>query len=309
MRSVTASTFEGTDAIKREWKQASCRRRTPQHTTRGKDLNGRDCAGATRRRRICAPDPRRRPKQTKLRGVGATRRHRGPHPQDEALFSESVRDTLRAAVRDLSWLRGRGYAEPSAIKLVGDRYQLRARQRVAVGRSACPDDARNQRRSRRIDTELVSGQSLELDGLNVLTTIEVALAGGVLLLGRDECVRDMASFHGNYRLVHETEPGVRILLDVLSALRPSGVRIFIDRPVSNSGRLAGVIRAQAEGLGFAVEAVLSDRVDAILKSSTHIVATADSAILDACGPWLNLARLAVERHRDEIERFWLVDLS
>jgi len=241
--------------------------------------------------------------------VPDTRRHRGPHPQDAALFSEEIHGTLRHAVRDLSWLRTHGYAEPSALKLVGDRYQLRARQRVAVGRCACPDRAMAQRESRRMKPEAVEGTVLELDGLNVLTTVEVALAGGVLLLGRDGCMRDMASFHGNYRLVRETERAVEIVLGVLDWLRPSEVRIYLDRPVSNSGRLASTIRTAAMEHSANVEAILSSRVDEILKASSGVVATADSAILDACGPWLNLARVAVEQHRPELDRFWLLDLA
>ena len=238
-----------------------------------------------------------------------TRRHRGPHPQDVDMFSEETRETLRQAVYDLSWLRTQGYAEPSAIKLVGDRYQLRARQRVAVGRCACADRAMAQRESRRIEPQAVEGLALELDGLNVLTTIEVALAGGVLLMGRDGCVRDMASFHGNYRLVQETEHAVEILLGVLDSMRPSEVRIYIDRPVSNSGRLADTMRKAAERHSVSVDAVLSDRVDETLKTSTVVVATADSAILDACGRWVNLARTAVEQQRAELERIWLLNLA
>jgi len=241
--------------------------------------------------------------------VPDTRRHRGPHPQDAHLFSEEIHETLRQAVRDLSWLRTHGYAEPSALKLVGDRYQLRARQRVAVGRCACPDQAVAQRESRRMKPQALEGMVLELDGLNVLTTVEVALAGGVLLLGRDGCMRDMASFHGNYRLVRETERAVEILLGVLDWMRPSEARIYIDRPVSNSGRLANTIRTAAKEHSVMVEAILSDRVDETLKASAGAVATADSAILDACGPWVNLARAAVEEHRLELDRFWLLDLA
>ncbi len=225
------------------------------------------------------------------------------------MFSEEARETLRQAVHDLSWLRTQGYAERSAIKLVGDRYQLRARQRVAVGRCACPDAAMSERESRRLKPQAVGGIALELDGLNVLTTIEVALAGGVLLMGRDGCMRDMASFHGNYRLVQETEHAVEILLGVLDSMRPSAVCIYIDRPVSNSGRLADAIRRAAERYTVSVEAVLSNRVDETLKTSTVVVATADSAILDACGRWVNLACIAVEEHRTELKRFWLVDLT
>jgi hypothetical protein len=53
----------------------------------------------------------------------------------------------------------------------------------------------------------------------------------------------------------------------------------------------------------------ADRVDETLKASTAVVATADSAILDRCGDWVNLARLAIEGHRAELDPLWLLDLS
>lgn len=241
--------------------------------------------------------------------MGDSRRHRGPHPLDEQLFSEEALGLLRSGAQDLSWLRSRGYAERSALKLVGDRYQLRRRQRVAVARCACSDQAQTLRASRRCDPEEVLGRPLAIDGLNVITTIEVALAGGVLLLGKDQCMRDMASFHGSYRLVKETERAVGILIDVVESVRPSETRLYIDRPVSNSGRLAETVRKAAASARSNIEALTSDRVDETLKASDAVVATSDSAILDACGDWVNLARLAVERHCSEKSRLWLLDLS
>jgi hypothetical protein len=156
---------------------------------------------------------------------------------------------------------------------------------------------------------MMNARRLLVDGLNVITTIEVALAGGVLLLGRDSCLRDMASFHGSYRLVQETGRAVEILIDVVDSLRPSEVTVYIDRPVSNSGRLAEIVRTTASGKGSRMQATTADRVDELLKASTAVVASADSAILDKCGGWLNLARTAVERHRSELEPLWLLDLS
>jgi hypothetical protein len=153
------------------------------------------------------------------------------------------------------------------------------------------------------------GRPLVIDGLNVITTIEVALAGGVLLMGRDACVRDMASFHGSYRLVQETERAVAILVDLVESMKPSEVIVYIDRPVSNSGRLAEIIRTTAAAQGSSLAAMTADRVDETLKASTAVVATADSAILDRCGDWVNLARLAIERHRAELDPLWLLDLS
>ena len=155
----------------------------------------------------------------------------------------------------------------------------------------------------------MQGRSLVIDGLNVITTIEVALAHGVLLLGRDGCMRDMASFHGSYRLVEETDRAVCVLVEVLESMRLSAVTVYIDRPVSNSGRLAEVVRRTAAAKQFQIEARTADAVDETLKASDAVVATADSAILDQCGDWLNLARIAIERHRDELAPLWLLDLS
>jgi hypothetical protein len=139
------------------------------------------------------------------------RRHRGPHPEDARLFAGDRAGPLRAAVRDLSWLLSRGYAERSAVKLVGDRYRLRQRQRVAVMRSACGDSARDARRARELGADALGGRALDLDGYNVLTSVEAALAGGVLLLARDGCLRDMASMHGHYRRVEETAVAVDLI--------------------------------------------------------------------------------------------------
>lgn len=155
----------------------------------------------------------------------------------------------------------------------------------------------------------MNARDLLIDGLNVITTIEVALAGGVLLLGRDACLRDMASFHGSYRLVQETDRAVQILVDVVDSLQPSQVMVYIDRPVSNSGRLAEIVRMTADRNGSCIQAATADRVDEILKASTAVVASADSAILDECGDWLNLARISVDRFRAELDPLWLLDLQ
>jgi len=166
-----------------------------------------------------------------------------------------------------------------------------------------------ERALRRSAASEVCGKPLMIDGFNVITTIEVALAGGVLLLGQDQCMRDMASYHGNYRLVRETERAVEILVELIESLQAAKTVVYVDRPVSNSGRLAKTIRDASALRGMAVEAITADGVDEVLKTSPAVVATADSAILDRCGQWINLARLAVERHRTELDPLWLIDLS
>ena len=69
-----------------------------------------------------------------------------------------------------------------------------------------------------MDAEQLRGAALWLDGYNVLTTIEAALAGGVILAARDGTYRDMASMHGSYRKVAETLPALELLGRTIAAL-------------------------------------------------------------------------------------------
>lgn len=230
------------------------------------------------------------------RGIAVpdTRKHRGPHPEDAALFHPDRHPALTEAVRDLSWLMSRNYALPSALKLVGDRRQLTDRQRTAVLRCACSDAALARRTERRTSLETRRGKPLHLDGYNVLTTVEAALGRGVLLRGRDGCYRDMASLHGSYRKVEETLPALHAIGDVLDAAGVTPCRWYLDRPVSNSGRLKGIMNETARGRSWPWEVELVHDPDPILADAEDIVATADSGILDRCRGWVNLARTVID---------------
>src|SRR5689334_8099531 len=170
------------------------------------------------------------------------RTHRGPHPEDHEVFGKEFQDTLREATSDLCWLLDRGYAHRSSIKLVGDRYALRERQRTAVLRCACLSSESKGRREREAEMSSLAGKPLFIDGYNLLTTIEAALAGGVILHGRDGAFRDMASIHGHFKFVIETDPALEIIGQTLEALQPSECVWYLDSPVSNSGRLAALLR-------------------------------------------------------------------
>jgi len=230
-----------------------------------------------------------------------TRTHRGPHPDDARLFAAEARPTLRRAADELAWLLSRGYVNPSALKLVGDRHRLTARQRTAVERSTCSDADRARREAHRVDAREVQGRPLRLDGYNVLTTIEAALGGGVILAGRDGAYRDMASMHGSYRKVAETRPALELLGRVLAVLAPSDVLWYLDRPVSNSGRLKKIIEGLAAERAWPWSVELVPDPDALLAETPEIVATADSVILDRCRAWCNLARETITRHVPEAE--------
>lgn len=234
------------------------------------------------------------------------RTNRGPHPQDAELFAEACLPRLRAAVADMCWLLSRGYASASALKLVGDRYALMARQRLAVARAACPDTALANRAARCAAPQVAAGQPLAIDGYNVLTTIEAALAGGVVLLAADACMRDLASMHGTWRKVTQTEQAIVLVGQTLSQIGVAECRWLLDSPVSNSGRLKARLLASAAEHRWPWQVELAFNPDAELAKTSYLVATADSVVLDRCRTWLNLARHVVE---SAIPQAWIVDLS
>ncbi len=222
-----------------------------------------------------------------------TRTHRGPAPEDARLFAPRCWPRLRQAVADLAWLLDRGYALPSAAELVGNRHTLTARQRLAVTRCVCSTAAGRNRRQREVGPEAVSGGELWLDGFNVLTAVEAALAGGVILAGRDGCYRDLASVYARHHAVQETGPALALLGDTLAGWRVRQVVWWLDRPVSNSGRLRQRLLelAAARGWNWTVELVFNP--DKVLAETDHVIATSDSVILDRCRHWLNLARRVI----------------
>ncbi len=224
------------------------------------------------------------------------RAHRGPHPEDARLFGPEFWPRLRAATDDLSRLLSGGYAPVSAGALVGDRYQLFARQRTAVARSACSDAALRRRRDHQAAAEALRGQPLWLDGYNVLTTVEAAAAGGVILRARDGCYRDMASMHGSYRAVSETVPALAFIGQTAQDLGIAECCWYLDRPVSNSGRLKRIMEDLAARRGWCWRVELVPSPDRLLVAADQLVATADSAILDRCRSWFNLAREVIVRH-------------
>jgi hypothetical protein len=234
------------------------------------------------------------------------RRHRGAHPEDARLFEAARLDALRVAVSELSWLLGRGYQTKSALKLVGDRHNLRERQRLAVSRAACAEGDCARRQLSRVSEADVLGEGLVVDGFNLIILLEAALSGGVLVRGRDGCVRDLSSVHGSYRAVEETERAVLLAGEALGPLAPSSVEWLLDSPVSNSGRLAARVREVAAGRGWPWEVRVEFNPDREIVKSDRIAVTSDSNVLDGVKRWLNLGRMIVEKY---VEGAWVIDLS
>jgi hypothetical protein len=233
-------------------------------------------------------------------------RHRNAHPSDQIYFSGQHVLRLQKAIYELCWLFDRGYSRHSSIKLVGDHHQLRQRQRVAIGRIACSENSKNNRNSKCLDLSDVKNRHLIIDGFNLIITLESAMAGALLLRCYDGCIRDLASVHGTYRQVSETKSVIELVGRALAVFEPASVQWLFDKPVSNSGRLAQLVRKMANTHNWNWQADLLDNPDQTIKASDKIAITSDSVILDSVEYWLNLTTYLLE---DSFQDAWLLDFS
>lgn len=220
-------------------------------------------------------------------------RHRGPDPEDERSFGAHRLTALRRGVGDLCWLLDRGYGIASATELVGDRYHLSRRQRIAIARCSCSKEAGERRASHCVDPSELKGRELWLDGFNVLTAVETALGKGVILIGQDGCCRDVAGVYARYHKVAETIPALEAIGRFATRWLVGRCRWWLDSPVDNSGRLMDVIQKVARESDWPWEVEMTLNPDKVLAVTDQIICSSDHAILDRCQRWFNLTRQVI----------------
>ena len=235
-----------------------------------------------------------------------TLRHRGADPEDERSFGARRHVGLRQATSDLCWLLDHGYGIASATELVGDRYHLTRRQRIAIARCACSVEARLRREAHCISPSQLDNQELWLDGFNVLTAVETALGGGVILIGRDGCCRDVAGVYSHYHKVEETLPALRAIGRFASDSAVSKCHWWLDSPVDNCGRLKRILQEVATENGWPWQVEMVTNPDRVLSTTDQIVSSSDHAILDRCLRWVNLTREVITQY---VPQARVVDLS
>lgn len=145
-----------------------------------------------------------------------------------------------------------------------------------------------------------------IDGFNLIITVEAALGKGLLLVCRDECIRDLSSVHGSYRSVDETEKAISLIGEALNKLGAASVLWLLDRPISNSGRLASRIAeiAACHGWPWQVEVVFNP--DSQIIASPAIAITSDSSILDRVARWVDFKTYLLAQR---IPGAWVINLS
>jgi len=224
-------------------------------------------------------------------------RIRGLQDDDGRFFSPLQIAKLLTAQEELRYLLDRGYPIKSAATFAGNHHQLTARQLLAVTRCTSSAQSLLNRQAKRLSPEDIAGQTVYIDGFNLMIGLEVALSDGMLFIGQDGCIRDLAELRGTYRLIPQTETAIEIIRDTLEALRTAKAVFLLDEPVSNSGRLKTKILSA--DWPFPVDARIVRSPDAELKRLPFVI-TGDAIILDACESWFNLPAYILE-NRDEFK--------
>lgn len=197
-------------------------------------------------------------------------------------------EVLREARRDLKFLLNRGYRKISALKLVGDRYQLDKTERSILFRSVLSDREVALIKSRRIDAKMLRNREVLIDGFNVLNTVEAMLSGETLILCDDGVLRDFSEIHSKYRLSHLTEQALSAILSFLKRLEVARAYLLYESQISRSGEIAGLTRRMMKDTGVEGDAKTLKTVDSTLIKSGKTVATSDSAILLKCKGFIDI---------------------
>jgi len=229
-----------------------------------------------------------------------TQRNRGKQSNDDQSFAPKWHPVFTEAVDDLCFLLTRGYSEKSAIQLVGNRYKLNKRQRQALLRVSCNNEDFSARQLTELTAKELINQVIEIDGFNLLILLESALSGAYIFKARDGLYRDISSVHGSYKRVVKTEEAIILVGEFLFNLKVHSVKWYLDRPISNSGRLKKRILELGTQFNFNWEVELVFDSDKVLAKSKNVVVTSDGWILNQAVAWVNLGALLIEEKANEV---------
>lgn len=187
---------------------------------------------------------------------------------------------------------------------MGNHYLLSERQRLAIVRASAPNDILNMRMNKRISTDK-DLDTVHIDGLNLIITLEVALSESTLIKCMDGAIRDLAGLRGTYHLIDKTDIAIRLIGDALLEMGVQQAVFYLDAPVSNTGRLKMRILELLAEKPYLVRVEIIHSPDTILGILDHVI-TSDAIILNHCKSWINLAPFIIKQYIPNVD---LVDLS
>jgi len=229
---------------------------------------------------------------------------RGFVEKDIIWFGSEWKDRMSNAGEELFYLLNRGYDLKTASTFIGNHYLLSERQRLALARMVSSQNSLTSRQKRELRPNALLNH-VYIDGFNTIITLEVALSGSLLLKGMDGAIRDLAGLRGTYRIVDKTWRALTLLLKRMDHLGIKDAVIYLDQPVSNSGRLKALILDMEKDYQVNVRVELLNDVDRVLYGKENVV-TSDAIILDNCASWFNLSGQIIEQ---DIKEAWVYTIA
>ncbi len=177
-----------------------------------------------------------------------------------------------------------------SVEIVGRRFSLRKMEMVALSKLVRSPEESLRNSLKVVPAKCVSGRDLGIDGFNVLITLEAALSGQPVYVCSDGMVRDLSLAYSSYKPSDRFDEAVRLLDEVVKQLNPGRAVVYLDSPVSKSGRIASRMREIVER----AEVVVSKRVDSDILEH-EVVASSDSRIISHAACIVDLPRVALTR--------------
>ena len=206
------------------------------------------------------------------------------------------------AFNDLNELLTKGYPINASLSLIANHHRLNKRQRKSLSRACAGKEQLNEILGNEIKPNEAIGKTLLIDGFNLLILIESALSKAYVFECADGSFRDLSGVHGSYKRVSKTGEALGLIGEAVSEMQLAKVIWVLDKPVSNSGRLKGIIDDLSTEKGYNWEVILDYNPDRYIAEANEIAVSADSWII-ARSKWLNLAKILLEEEIKDAEIF------
>ena len=200
------------------------------------------------------------------------------------------------AAKEYLWMLSRNYPQKGALKLVGDKFMLSGDMRQVLYRGISSEKLAEKRQNK--IGSVKNGDLVLVDTYNVLFTINNYLLGKPVFLCNDGILRDAGEMRG--RIVNKPvfSRATSLLLDVLQEWKGATFLLYLDEPISFSGRLSIELSKDMVQMDIEGEALTVKSPDHVLKNEkSDAICTSDSVIIDIYpGRISDLPRYLLEKY-------------
>lgn len=214
---------------------------------------------------------------------------------------------LREAAIDLRYLLNSGYNRKSALKLVGDRWNLNRKFRHILYRAIFSGEEIKARHYNEVGITEIRGKIVAIDTYNILITIESFLRGLQLIEADDGYYRDISKVFNKYKRSSYTNQAIQLVLNQLKSYQPKQVQFFLDKNISHSGDLAKIIEKQLQNFNINGEAQTVPCSDKSVIMNGEVIISSDRVVLERSIAHLNLIPLLLKNVKRDLNNVIKID--